>query len=392
MGKDSEPAPTPDPNIGKAALKSAELGEEWLAFAKEAFAVSEVRQADLDDLTKRVTESQIDFSETQLAFAKEDRDRYKNTFQPIEDEFIKEASEYRSPERQAEAAAEAKADVERASSEQEAQLARSNAALGINPTSGRFQGIQRAAATDTALASAGAQNQARKRQRDTGLALKSDVVNIGRGLPAQSSNAAALGLSAGAGAVGLKQGANAQYIGSTGIVDQGFGGAQSGYSSQANILNNQYRGELDAWKTQQSINAQNASGIGKGIGAIIGALPWTSSEEKKTDKAPIEDGAALEAVNEMPVEEWTYKKGVEDEGRHVGPYAEGFKSATGLGNGISIAPQDAIGITMKAVQDLSNKVDNIADAVGSNKPPAKKKKRKIGAGIGLGDTGRGIAA
>ncbi|RUQ78323.1 tail fiber domain-containing protein, partial [Brucella abortus] len=56
MGKSSQSAPDPDPNIGKAALKQAETGEEWLAFAKDAFAISQERQKELDALTKRVTE------------------------------------------------------------------------------------------------------------------------------------------------------------------------------------------------------------------------------------------------------------------------------------------------------------------------------------------------
>ncbi len=53
MGKGSSSAPAPDPKIGEAALKQAQTGEDWLSFARDAFAVSEVRQKELDDLTNR---------------------------------------------------------------------------------------------------------------------------------------------------------------------------------------------------------------------------------------------------------------------------------------------------------------------------------------------------
>lgn len=63
----------------------------------------------------------------------------------------------------------------------------------------------------------------------------------------------------------------------------------------------------------------------------------------------------------MPVEKWRYKEGTGmDDAEHVGPYAEDFKEATGLGDGKTINVVDAIGITMGAIQELSRKVDNLA--------------------------------
>ena len=58
MGKGSSSAPAPDPQIGAAALKQAETGEKWLEFATDAFAVSQVRQKELDALTTKVTQQQ----------------------------------------------------------------------------------------------------------------------------------------------------------------------------------------------------------------------------------------------------------------------------------------------------------------------------------------------
>lgn len=435
MGKSAPAAPAPDPNIGKAAIKQAETGEAWLSFTKDAFAVSQERLKEIDALTKevaqrqlglaegqfdfskemterslalseeqqaiakRIAEQQMALSDEQAQYAREDRQRYKEVFQPIEDQFIEEATNYASEERQAEAAAEAKADVQTAAAQQREAAQREAASMGLNPNSGRFQGLNRSADLGTALASAGAQNSARKQVRDTGLALKADVANLGRGLPAQSSQASALGLQGANSAANVSQGAaglginagnaaignmgNAAQLGintaggnlaaaqtnlglfnnSAGMVNAGFGGAMQGHAGMANTLNNQYQTQVDIWKTQSSLAAQNAAGFGSALGGLMG-FAFMSDEKKKKNKKEIPDGKALDAVNEMPVEEWQYKEGVADEGTHVGPYAQDFARETGRGDGRTIQAQDAIGITMKAVQDLDDKVDKIASAVG----------------------------
>ena len=94
-----------------------------------------------------------------------------------------------------------------------------------------------------------------------------------------------------------------------------------------------------------------------GIGTMAGAM-MMSSRKLKEDKKPIPDGA-LDAMNSMPVQSWKYKDGVADGGYHIGPYAEDFQKATGKGDGTSIPIVDAIGVTMKAVQELDQKVEKL---------------------------------
>ncbi|MGI9141847.1 MAG: hypothetical protein ACR2IJ_01535 [Fluviibacter sp.] len=264
-------APSPDPQIGAAALKNAQLGEEWLSFAKDQFAAGNIRQEDMDALTNKVIEQQLSTQEQQAGWATEDRARYKDTFQPLEDQFIQEANNYGSPERQAQAAAEAKADVMSASETQKAITQRQMASMGINPNSGKFQAISRAGDVNTALASAGAQNNARTMVRDKGLALKADAVNMGKGLPSQSAAAAGLGLNAGNMAVGNQTSANQNFYANNGVMQAGFGGAMQGYSNQGNILNNLYGNQVNAWSAQQQANNASAAGTGQLFGSVLGA-------------------------------------------------------------------------------------------------------------------------
>lgn len=373
MGKGSTSAPAPDPQIGAAALKQAQTGEDWLSFARDAFAVSEVRQKELDDLTNRVTEQQLGLATDQAKWSREDRERYNSVYKPIEDDFIKEATNYATEDRQSEAAAEARADVQTAAANNRAATERANASMGVTPGSGRFAGVQAASDLGVSLAEAGAANTSRQAVRDKGLALKADVVNLGKGLPAQAAAGAGGSVAASGTALSGSQASNSQALAASNIMNSGYGGAMQGYSGQASTLNQQYGLQLDGWKTQQELKAKNASGIGSFLGGI-GGLIFKSDENAKENKEPIEDGTALEALREMPVEAWSYKPGVSDEGRHVGTYAQDFSEQTGLGDGKNIAAQDAIGITMKAVQDLDRKLDAAIDAIGLGgvEPPARK--------------------
>jgi hypothetical protein len=192
--------------------------------------------------------------------------------------------------------------------------------------------------------------------------MKEAVVNLGKGLPAQSSASSAFALSAGNSAQGLGLNSNANFMNSTGIMGQGFSGAQSGYGQQAGILNNLYGLQMKQYQAQQDQSSALWGGIGTAAGMIF------SDENLKEDKVPIPEGDALEAVNAMPVEEWKYKDGVSDGGHHVGTYAQDFAEQTGQGDGRTINLQDAIGITMKAVQDLDAKVDRMATGLTPSGP------------------------
>jgi len=372
MGKKSSKAPAPDPNIGKAAVAQAEIAGQWLDFSREQFGIANERQIGIDAMTKEVTDQQLATQRQAADWATEDRSRYKSIFQPMEDQYAEDAKNWDSAERQATLAAEAKADVLNNADTQRQAGTRRMAAMGVSPTSGRFAGIDRAAEVQTGLAAAGAQNTARNQSRQQGMAMRGDALNIGKGLPSQAAGAAGLGLTAGGQALSGKLAGNASWMGNNNIMAQGFSGAQQGYASQAGILNNQYQNQLSAWSAQNQADASASSSLWGGLGTAAGmGMMVFSSKEVKEDKTPV-DGA-LEAVDSMPVEEWKYKDGVEDGGRHIGPYAEDFQKATGKGDGKTIPVVDALGVTMKAVQELNSKVDSLASGKSINRPKGKQK-------------------
>jgi hypothetical protein len=274
-------APAPDPMIGKAAVMNVELGQQWLDFAKDQFAEGNKRQATTDELNTKVINQQLQSQDEASTWAKQDRARTLNTFQPVEDTFVKTAQEYDTPEKQEAAAAAAKADVFASAGVQQQANARQMASMGVNPDSGRFAGITRYQDTNTALAAAGAQNNARQIVRDKGLALKADAINMGKGLASSTAAAYGIGTNAGNSAVANNASGNQNFYQNQGVMAQGFNGAVGANNSAGSMLNNLYGNQLNAWSAQQQANATSAAGVGQMIGTIGGAaLPFMLSDER----------------------------------------------------------------------------------------------------------------
>ncbi|WP_126975568.1 tail fiber domain-containing protein [Frigidibacter oleivorans] len=307
-------APEADPQIGQAAMISARTGAEFLDFMKS--------QAEITN-----------------SWALEDREREQTVFQPLQDQYIAEAQGWDSAERKQSVADQAVADVQNQSALAAGQRSRSMMAMGVDPTSGRYAAETQKGATDTALASAGAANMSRRTVEAEADAKMANAINMGAGLAVNP--ATSMGLSNGA-------------------VSAGANGAMQGYNQAGSLLNTQYQQELQSSQMAAQSQMQMFGSLGMMAGAFM------SSEKVKEDKRPFD---ALAAVEKMPVEKWRYKAGVADEGEHVGPYAEDFAAATGVGDGTTIDPITAMGVTMGAVQQLAKKVDALTQKkAGKTKP------------------------
>lgn len=263
-------APAPDPNIGIAARMQAETGNEWLKFAKEQFAVGNERQKVVDALTDQVTKTQLEGMKDSNANSKEQWNRYKTVFQPVEDRVIEDAKNWDSEDRQTQMAGEAKADVMSSAAQAEQQNQRQMASMGIDPRSGRRAGIDRSADLSTALASAGAQNNARNQVRTQGAAMREGVANMGRGATSTAAQQLGLGLQAGNSASGVQLGAEGNWRANQQGMNQGFAGQQHGYAGQANTLNASYSNQLNGWQAQQAQEGANAAGLMSGLGTAAG--------------------------------------------------------------------------------------------------------------------------
>lgn len=263
-------APKADPNIGLAALKEAQLGEEWLKISKEQFAVANERQKEQDKLANAVTQQQLDASKQAQGWATEDRQRYQDTYVPMENAFIEQANTWDSAERQQKLASEAKADVLSNAGQQRGATQRQMASMGVSPTSGRFAGVDRAGEVATALSAAGAENTARNTVRAQGVDMRANAINMGKGMAVNPATSLGLGVQSGSAAFGTTSSNNGQAAGLSSIMGSGYQGAMNGYNSQAGILQGQYNSQLSAWQSQQQASAANTGGLMSGIGSMAG--------------------------------------------------------------------------------------------------------------------------
>ena len=88
---------------------------------------------------------------------------------------------------------------------------------------------------------------------------------------------------------------------------------------------------------------------------------WTNASDRnaKTGFEAVDPQAILESVATLPIERWSYK--AEDRSvRHLGPMAQDFYDAFGLGDSdTSIATVDADGVALAAIQALYQRTQEL---------------------------------
>jgi len=95
------------------------------------------------------------------------------------------------------------------------------------------------------------------------------------------------------------------------------------------------------------------------IGNILatGTITPNSDRNAKTDIVEVDAAAILARVTELPIRQWRFK--AEGSGvKHVGPMAQDFRAAFGLGeHETAIATVDADGVALAAIQGLNQKLE-----------------------------------
>ncbi len=100
--------------------------------------------------------------------------------------------------------------------------------------------------------------------------------------------------------------------------------------------------------TSQPLHSNKAGSILGGIG-LLGSI-FMSSRTLKENFEPAPD--VLSVISELDLSRYTYLGEGE---KHLGPMAEDLKEKLGIGNGKYVMTVDAVGVLMKAVQELTEK-------------------------------------
>lgn len=105
------------------------------------------------------------------------------------------------------------------------------------------------------------------------------------------------------------------------------------------------------------IGGEIIGGIAKIGAAAASALIAASDMALKENVTPIDEQGILESIASLPISEWNYIGDVE---RHVGPMAQDFHEAFGLGGDEkSINLLDALGVALISIKALKKEVDEL---------------------------------
>ena len=262
-GKNDAPDPPDYSKIAAASEKAAEysykISKEQLEWAREKYGKD-------SEIANKVIDSALKRQDVNDENAAEDRERYENIYQPLEDKLAQEALDYANPERLEQNAAKAQADVAQQFDASRQRALQNLQSFGVDPSSLRYAALDRGANVQQGAAEAAAGNQSRTQDEAVGRALRSEAINVGRGYPGQIAGTYATALQSGNQGINSALGTTASGANSMGT---GLGWGQAGNSALGtwgNALNTGYNNQLAGWQADQNASSGIGGLLGTGLG------------------------------------------------------------------------------------------------------------------------------
>jgi hypothetical protein len=246
----------------QAANSSLELQREQMAWARQQYAKTE-------ETSDKIIESALARQNVLDEQAAEDRARYKETFQPLEDQLVAEAQDYATPARIQQRSGAAMAEVSNQYKVARAAAQDRLESFGIDPSQTRAGALDLGTRISEAAARAGAGNMSREQTEATARALRSEALAVGRGYPGMSAQGYQLAGGQGALAGGTQTAGVASGSSSMGTPQQWGALGTSGLGAAADTMKTGYNQLLDQYKYNQAERSQG-SGWGSALGLIGG--------------------------------------------------------------------------------------------------------------------------
>lgn len=294
MGGGSKVPPPPDytPLI-KAMQQSADFGyqmsKDQLDWAKKVY-------ADNKGVSNIVIDKALGEMDKQIQDSNLARQRYRQIYQPLEDQLAYDAQTYNTKARQQYEAGKAEADVAN-----QFNIARDTAqqrleSYGVDPSQTRAAALDLGTRVAQAAAQASAGNQARDRTAEIGRQLRAQAIDVGKGYPTQILASSSTGGQFGNQGVntGLATTASGAQTMGTAPMWQQIGNQAVG--AWGNLVNTGYANALDAWKAKDS----SSSGFGGALGAIGGLLTAFADEGGAVPTPAYAAGGGPIPVNASP--------------------------------------------------------------------------------------------
>lgn len=274
MGKSSSSggsAPAPDPNIGLAQKKMAEISEEYLNQWKtevwpEMKAAAQKQEIRADEQFAIDKEIQAVQKESALkSLAEYDRNAVNR------ESIYKEAEDYNTEANKERITAEAIGDIKTGFGVQQADQERKMQSYGINPTSGQFTGMRNANSVLQAATEASAATRARNAAEQLGWAKKMDAAGLAQGSFGNQATSTGLALNAGSTGFGIGQQSFGNYGALGNSMSQSASTANQGWNNVGSLGVQTYGIQSQNYQAEQNRQAQQDAGSSAGWGALAGS-------------------------------------------------------------------------------------------------------------------------
>lgn len=297
MGDEANPPKAPDyspvdTGYGRLTDQSIKLSNQAMDRADSQFESAQAASAKSEGVTDDVVKEQLALMGENADWAEYSMSRFQETFQPVEDAFVQHAMNFNTDAYRDQAMGLAGARVAQASAAELQSAKEELMSYGIDPSSGRFAGLDSQAATATAAAVAAEQNAAGRYVDEHGEKLQLQAAALGEKYPGMSDrfsdNTTAAGNAANTNRLAYQEtkyateGTAPQYTaaatGAMGVTNQAIGG-------RSGALTDRYNAEAKAYQQDKD----NSTGIGGALGTFAGiAAPYV-----KMAAAPATGGASM---------------------------------------------------------------------------------------------------
>jgi hypothetical protein len=178
----SGPVQSPENDISNQLSSVASgLANQMLGWANQVFAQT-------SSVTNQAVGNFFQVSQKMLGLSNNLTDQYNNLFAPENAQLVADANSYASPARMAVDMGQAGATQAQAGDQALKNSEEALRSYGIDPSSGRYAALDKAAAVQNAANVAGAMNTQRNADIATGQRLRSEAVQVGAQLPAAIAN------------------------------------------------------------------------------------------------------------------------------------------------------------------------------------------------------------
>lgn len=266
----SKSSPPPPPNYGPLIAAAQQMSDKQYALQTQMFDWAKQAYADNKVISDQVAQQMLQAQRFNQANAEEDRIRWESQFRPLEDELIRRAQDYASPERREMEMGRAQAAVAQQFGAARNAATQRLESFGIDPSATRYAALDIGYRAQQAAAAAAAGNQAGYATEAMGNQLLAQGIQLGRQSIGQGLGMQSIANQAGSGAVNTSLATTASGASSMGTPVQYAGLGNQSLGMAGNFTNMGYQNALAGYRAENEADSGWGSALGL-VGGLIGS-------------------------------------------------------------------------------------------------------------------------